>query len=422
MKRSNRPILALAACIFAAVMASPALAAGPGDLDTSFAGDGVRIVDYAGLSDTFYGVALHGNAPTACGVTEGRSTITVLTRGGHLDDTFSGDGMWRSDILGHGSSYLEACRYLPDGRLVGVGAAQVNNGGDDRMIVVVRRPNGMPDTHFSGDGLATIAFPGSPSAYAYDLAVQPDGKIVVAGETYDSSISPAPGWFAVARVNPNGALDKTFSGDGRAKFDYHVGDEGVWKVTVQDDGKILLAGWVRNKAGTEWNTGVARLKPNGAPDTNFSGDGRVEYNFLNGSDDYALGLDVRSDERIVLGEYAYGGGAFRARIAQLRPNGGLDGTFGGGDGLLTGFESDLLLEDLTLVGGKIIVGGRTSGGVPKILRLGSAGGPDSSFGTGGSADLTGVNGYVYDFAIDPKGRIVTAGSSLNDGLVFRVLA
>jgi hypothetical protein len=133
---------------------------------------------------------------------------------------------------------------------------------------------------------------------------------------------------------------------------------------------------------------------------------------------------VRSDGRIVLGIYGYEdvGGTYRARIAQLRPRGGLDATFGGGDGLLTGFEPDLFLEDLTLVGNKILVGGRDGGGsTPKILRLGSAGAPDSTFGTGGSADLSGVTGYIYDFAIDPMGRIVSAGSSSNDGLVFRVL-
>jgi uncharacterized delta-60 repeat protein len=421
MKRSKRPIFALAVCMLVAVMASPALAAGPGDLDTSFGGDGVRTVDYGGSSESFYGVALHGNAPTGCGYSDGIATLTVFTRGGHLDDTFSGDGMWRTDILGHGYSYLEACRYLPDGRLVAVGAARAGSG-DDRMIVVVRRPNGMPDTNFSGDGLAVIAFPGIPNVYAYDLAVQPDGKIVVVGETYDNSVTPAAGWFAVARVKPNGALDKTFSGDGRAKVDYHDGDEGAWKVLVQDDGKILLAGWVKNKADTEWNTGVARLNPNGAPDETFGGDGRVEYNFLPGADDYALGLDVRSDGRIVLGVHGYDGGVYKARIAQLQPGGGLDDTFGGGDGLLTGFEPDLVLEDLTLVGKKILVGGRSSGGTPKILRLGSAGAPDPGFGTGGSADLTSINGYMYDFAIDPKGRIVSVGrDSGDDGMVFRVL-
>ena len=83
------------------IVAAPAFA-GPGDLDTTFSGDGVKTVDYVGSSDTFYGVAVHGNAPTTCGVSASQATLTAFTAGGAFNMSFSGDGKWRQNILGHG--------------------------------------------------------------------------------------------------------------------------------------------------------------------------------------------------------------------------------------------------------------------------------------------------------------------------------
>ncbi len=420
MRRSLRALIIAGICLAIAATATPAFA-GPGDLDTSFSGDGARTVDYVGSSDLFYGVTVHGNAPTTCGVSSSQATLTAFTAGGAFNMHFSGDGKWRQDILGHGYSYLEACRFLPDGRLVAVGGAQGADG-NDRMIVVVRRPNGKPDRSFSGDGLAVFRFSGIANSDAYDLAIQPDGKIVVAGEGYDGSVTPAKGFFEVARVRPNGALDKTFSGDGLARINFGANDEGVWKVQLLHDGTIVLGGWIRNAANTEWNTAVAALKSNGAPDNTFSGNGEATFNFLKGGDDYALGLDVRSGGALVLGLYGYSGGVYRARIAQLRPNGRPDGSFGNG-GLKTGFAHDLNLQDLKLVGGKILVAGRTNGGnTPMIMRLRPGGAPDPTFGSHGIAGLGAVNGYLFDIARDAHGRIVGAGNANTDALILRVHA
>src|SRR5262245_7885770 len=304
MRRSFRTLIVTGLCLALAAVSTVAFA-GPGDLDTTFSGDGMNTVSYSASNESFYGVAVHGNSPATCGFSAGQATLTSFTAGGGLNTTFSGDGMWTQDILGHGSSFLEACRFLPDGRLVAVGGASGADG-NDRMIVVVRRPNGTPDKSFSGDGLASFRFKGIDNSDAYDLAIQRDGKIVVAGEGYDNGVNPVKGFFEVARLRPNGTLDKTFSGDGLAKVDFDRYDEGAWKVELQHDGTIVLAGWIRNSADTEWNSAVAELRPGGALDHSFSGNGKATYNFLKGNDkdDYALGLDVRSSGAIVLGIYA----------------------------------------------------------------------------------------------------------------------
>jgi uncharacterized delta-60 repeat protein len=419
MRRSFRASITVALCLAIAATATPAIAA-PGDLDTTFSGDGVKTVDYGLGPDYFYGVAVDGNAPIACGNTSSRATLTAFKPRGGLDTTFSGDGMLRLDILGHGSSYFEACRTLPDGRVVAVGGAKGADG-HDRMIVVVRRPNGKPDTNFSGDGLAVIRFSGIADSDAYDLAIQPDGKIVVAGEGFDNSFSPTKGFFEIARLRPNGALDKTFSGDGMAKVDFGPTDEGAWKVAIQHDGAITVAGWIRNKADTEWNTAVARLKASGAPDKTFSGDGRATFNLFKGNADYALGMDIRSGGAIVLGVYG-NDGAYKALVAQLTTHGKLNTSFGGGDGI-DPIAVEVNLQDLMLVGGKILVAGRTNTNAnPIIVRLKSSGSPDDTFGSNGVAALGSVSGWLYDITTDRQGRIVGSGQTgpSGDGLVLRV--
>jgi uncharacterized delta-60 repeat protein len=420
MRRSLRALIVTGLCLALAATATTAFSA-PGDLDKTFSADGVKTVDYSGSSDTLYGIALHGNAPTACGSSSGQATLTAFTAGGGLNKNFSGDGMWRQDVLGHGNSFLEACRSLGDGRLVAVGGAYGADG-HYRTIVVVRRPNGGPDKGFSGDGLAVFRFAGIDNSAAYDLAIQPDGKIVVAGEGYDSGVSPQAGFFEVARLRSNGALDKTFSGDGLAKIDFARYDEGAWKVQLLHDGTIVVAGWEQNKAGTEWNSAVAELKSNGALDRSFSGDGKATLNFLKGADDYPLGLDIRSGGAIVLGMYRYNG-SYLAAVAQLRQNGRIDGSFGGGDGLKTGIGPDLDVQDLMLAGGKILLAGGTNGGsAPFVLRLTSSGNPDRTFGSHGEADLSAVPGYLFDIATDTKGRVDAVGRSVSDGLVLRLHA
>jgi uncharacterized delta-60 repeat protein len=288
---------------------------------------------------------------------------------------------------------------------------------------LVRRPNGAPDKSFSGDGLAVYRFAGIDNSAAYDLAIQPDGKIVVAGEGYDNGVSPQAGFFEIARLRPNGALDKTFSGDGLAKIDFAQYDEGVWKVKLLHDGTIVVAGWMQNKAGTEWNSAVAELKPGGALDRSFSGDGKATFNFLKGADDYPLGLDIRSGGAILLGLYRHDASSYLAAVAQLRPGGGLDGSFGGGDGLKTGLGPDLDVQDLIVAGGKILLAGGTgSGSSPFVLRLASSGNLDGTFGNHGQADLSAVSGYLFDIAVDSQGRVVGVGNAVSDGLVLRLHA
>jgi uncharacterized delta-60 repeat protein len=116
------------------------------------------------------------------------------------------------------------------------------------------------DASFAGTGKKAITFGGIDAARV--VLVQPDGRIVVAGG------GAAASSFCVARLRANGALDTTFGPGGKRTIDFGGDDESAYGAALQPDGKIVLAG------GSDLRVAVARLNPNGSLDTTFSGDGK----------------------------------------------------------------------------------------------------------------------------------------------------
>ncbi len=160
------------------------------------------------------------------------------------------------------------------------------------------------DTTFNGTGALRFAFQGSSDTEsATAVAVQPDGKIVVAG-TYAFNGTAATD-FAVARFNNDGSLDTTFGNNGRATIDFSfvANDERVTCMTLQDDGKIVIGGHATFTAAQDFV--VARLNSDGTPDVTFDVDGRRRFDFAGGgsSTDQAFGIatmTVNGQRRIVL--------------------------------------------------------------------------------------------------------------------------
>src|SRR5439155_8339942 len=128
------------------------------------------------------------------------------------------------------------------------------------------------------------------------VALQDDGKIVVAGDT----LAPGNNDFAVARYNANGSLDTSFNGTGKATADFSQIDYGR-SVAVQGDGKIVVAGDAEHGDGRIF--AVARFKADGTPDTSFNKTGKVTTDFGGGKAE-ARGVAVQSDGKIVVAGYA----------------------------------------------------------------------------------------------------------------------
>ena len=298
-----------------------------------------------------------------------------------------------------------------DGKIVVVGFAH-GSSYDSAFAIARYNPNGTLDRSFSGNGRKKTYFFGSD--HATGVAIQDDGKIVVVGDAVDS-FTPA-GAFAVARYNPNGSPDRSFSGDGKqtTSFPDYAGANAV---ALQDDGKIVVAGsdqeLNQGSLGYDYHFALARYNPNGSLDPSFSGDGKQTTDFGR--------LTTRPTawrSRMTAGSSRLGqGGNSHFALARYDPNGSLDPTFSG-DGKVTtgfGFGPDDAANGIAVLGdGKIVAAGRTSGGATSsdfaLARYNPNGTLDTSF-SGNGKQTTGFGGddAANAVALDADGKIVAVG-------------
>lgn len=178
---------------------------------------------------------------------------------GEVDAAFDGDGKLTTNIGVGRYDKAYAVTTQADGKIV---AAGTGNNGD--FAVVRYNPGGAADTTFGPGGRRTTDFsPVSDPDYrdeAYDVVVQPDGKIVAVGDA--NSYSPGTQKFAAARYNPNGGLDASFSNDGKLTTGFATGSvDGAHTLTIQRDGKLVAAGFSnRNSSGAEHDFAVTRYR------------------------------------------------------------------------------------------------------------------------------------------------------------------
>ena len=207
-----------------------------------------------------------------------------------------------------------------DGKIVVVGFIGDSGGGD--FALARYNTNGSLDTSFSGDGKQTTNFGGTDDG-ATGVAVQSDGKIVVVGGASGAGTGGRD--FAIARYNPNGTLDTSFSGDGKQTTGF-AGFGGANGVALQANGKIVAAG-VGVSPGVGTAFGLARYNSDGSLDTSFSGDGKQTTDFAGGLAG-ATGVALQGDGKIVaVGEIIHSPGGFA--LARYNPNGSLDTSFSG---------------------------------------------------------------------------------------------
>jgi uncharacterized delta-60 repeat protein len=202
---------------------------------------------------------------------------------GVLDPTFSGDGKQTTDFGFGADDQGTGVALQGDGKIVVAGVAGGGATGND-FALARYNPNGTLDPNFSGDGKRRTSFGGSDQATG--VAIQANGRIVAVGYG-------GPGGV-LARYNPDGSLDTSFSGDGKQTTNF-LAPNGV---AIQANGKIVVAGVARG-GPTVNDFALARYNPNGSLDTSFSGDGKETTSF-GGSDDRATGVAIQANGRIVV--------------------------------------------------------------------------------------------------------------------------
>jgi uncharacterized delta-60 repeat protein len=397
-----------------AVLVVPfAAQAASGDLDASFSGDGRQVTDFGG-DDSASDVALQEDGRiVVVGITDGATNRDFLVAryntDGSLDTSFSDDGRQTTDFGDVDGATAVAIQ--SDGAIVVVGYT------GDTFALARYNPDGSLDKSFSDDGKQTTAFE-EPTVFQIGsrgeaVAIQQDGKIVAGGVSGNG--------FAVARYNLDGSLDSTFSGDGKQTTDFGGNDnqEGARGVALQSDGKIIALGGSGGLGSPQEHDqfSVARYNPDGSLDSTFSGDGKQTTDFSDFDFGYGQAVAVQPNGKIV----GFGSVGSPGSFAFVRYNadGSLDGSFSGDGKQTADFGGHEISGDLVLQpDGKIVAVGEDDPGDFALARLNSDGSLDNSFSDDGkqTTDFGAIDG-ASGVALQSDGKIVAAGytTDLTDG-------
>ena len=343
---------------------------------------------------------------------------------GSLDATFGTGGYTTTSFGSNGQHYGRAVAVQTDGKIVLAGSAFT--GTADDFAIVRYNVDGSLDSSFGSSGKVT-----TPIGIDYDqatcVAIQTDGKIL-AGGTSSNGVNYD---FALARYNTNGTLDSAFGSGGKVTVAVGSGYDGAQSIIVLADGKIVLGGYASN--GSNNDLALLKFTSTGALDTAFGSAGIVMTDF-GGTQDSVNAMLLQSDGKIVAAGSTGTGLTNQFALARYNSNGSLDSSFGTAGKVTTAFgsSSDIAYAAILQGDGKIVVAGSAfvSGSDDFALARYLANGMlDTSFGSSGKVTTTigGTSDSAHAVALDGTGRIVAAGptssgSSNDDFAVVRYLS
>jgi len=316
-----------------------------GDSDPGFGSNGQVSLDLGDDDACGY----YGDSPFTCGIAvqqDGRFVVVgeysvgsnndfaVLRflANGDLDASFGIGGLVTVDFDSRGD-YANDVAIQADGKIVIIGTAAFEKGFntsfDNRFGVARLNTNGSLDTSFSADGKQNVSFgdrQGSRYHEGNALAIQSDGKIVLVGRGVDYPFSGgSDSDFGIARLNQDGSLDNSFSGDGKKRVGFGNA-ETAYDVKITPDGKIVVVGGASMGGDLGRQYAVARLNSDGEIDNTFNGDGRLLLNQVADVEQALLAVALQADGKILVAGTHDGD----MLVMRYNSNGTLDSSFGTG--------------------------------------------------------------------------------------------
>ncbi|WP_310442501.1 DUF4347 domain-containing protein, partial [Sulfurimonas sp.] len=340
-----------------------------GSLDTTFSEDGKVTTDMGTFNDYGSSVTIQADGKiVVAGQSNNDFVLARYNTDGSLDTTFDGDGKVETDF---GSSYEGgySVAVQSDGKILVGGFSNSN------FAVGRYNSDGSLDATFGVDGKVITDF-NSTLDVILSIVVQADGKILTAG--YSSSCGYSCGKFALARYNSDGSLDTTFDSDGRVITSVSGSNDSASSVILQADGKILVAGV--SYTGSSYDFALVRYNSDGSLDTTFDSDGKVTTPIGLG-EDQSKNVTLQVDGKIVVAGFTVNGSNYDFALVRYNSDGSLDTTFGGDGKVTTDFGPDDFIQGATVqADGKIVVAGGNGNFV--LARYNSDGSLDTSFDTG----------------------------------------
>jgi uncharacterized delta-60 repeat protein/LPXTG-motif cell wall-anchored protein len=324
-----------------------------GTLDATFGTNGITVTSF-GTSESAQSVVIQADGKIlVAGYSDAVNTfrdfaVLRYNANGTLDTSFGTNGITTTNLGSYDTGYSMALQ--ADGKILVAGQTGPFNASN--FAIVRYAANGTLDTSFGTAGITTTDLGGVDSASS--MVVLPNGKILVAGRSFDASKD----LFAIVRYNTNGTLDTGFGAAGITTTSFDAGDGVGNSMTLQADGKIIVAGgiWLGNR----WIIAMARHNTDGTLDTSFGTAGTTTTD-LN-ADSIGSAVAVQLDGKIIVaGNFdATGTWDYDFALYRYNANGSLDTTFDT-DGLITTNlgGSDSASSIVMQADGKIVVVGGT---------------------------------------------------------------
>lgn len=363
-----------------------------GLLDTTFDGDGRVTVALPGATARAAAVAIQADGRIVVGGTKEIPDLEQTTSdfalfrfmsNGSLDPSFGTGGIALTNFVTPRPDVLTGLVIQPDGRLVAAGTA------DGDFAAARYNTDGSPDTTFSTDGKVVTDFAGSFDS-AQSVALQADGRIVLAGQAARIESGLVFQNFGLVRYTASGSLDSTFGTAGKVVADFADSTNGADAVALQSNGQIVAAGHVVNFLGTPGgfsDIALMRFNTDGSLDANFGTNGRVRTNYPGDGQDRAQGVAVQTDGRIVAAGLTETSDSADFALTRYDSDGALDTGFGTGGLVNTDFGNRLDTANALALdaAGHAVAVGRTFDGLQQpdfaLARYNGDGSLDTAFGS-----------------------------------------
>ncbi|MEP6793917.1 MAG: hypothetical protein ABJB16_06295 [Saprospiraceae bacterium] len=335
----------------------------------------------------------------------------AYSQSGLLDPTFGDNGIVIRDLAFGQSDFLNAIAIQQDQKILAGG--NIGTGSASDFVAVRFLTDGSPDYEFGVNGLAIIDFDGMPSS-CNAIAVQEDGKIVLAGQVTNNNATD----FAVARLNTDGSPDTTFSHDGKVITDLSTAFEYPNTVLLQKDGKIIAAGKLESKTFSDF--AAVRYLANGDLDPDFGVQGIV-ITSLRSEDEVSCGV-IQSDGKIILAGFSSVNAKGDFAMVRYLEDGTIDKSFGTDGKVLTDLQgtggSDFASSMVMDPDGNLVLAGSANfdnfflESDIGVVRYDADGHPDLNFGNQGVYILDlGGNTQAYGLVRQTDGKYIIAGKS-----------
>jgi uncharacterized delta-60 repeat protein len=391
----------------------------PGSLDATFGTSGIISTSFGPVSTGRGSLAIQGDGKIVMAGTlfNGSTSSFTLSRynpDGSPDNTFDGDGKLTT-LIGT-SCEGNAVAMQTDGKIIVGGKSFDDAGSGDDMFTLARyNANGSLDNSFDADGIVTTIFTGSIGDIAHAIVIQPDGKIILAGSRHNGSTLD----FALARYNTDGSLDNSFDGDGKLTTAVGTSDDIAYAIALQTDGKIVVAGNSDIAGNTDFS--LARYNTNGSLDNTFDGDGKLTTSIGFAQDAAGLAIQTdgklliagSDGSNFIAVRYNSNGSldnTFDGDGKVITPV----GTSLSAEANSIGIQAD---GKIIIAGFAFVSPGRDFA----LVRYNTNGSPDNSFDSDGKV-TTHIGANDFGYAVKISGQRIYVGGTANNNTVFALAA